>query len=1475
MKRVLVGIFLLVVLLLITLSIPKVQSYIAYVITEDINNKYDVDIDVERVSISFFGNIVLDDALINDHHNDTLLYFRELRTSLGNLNKINQNKFNLSGVEFDQLVFNLKKYRSEDQDNLMQFLEKFESDTSSSSEPVDISLAHFYATNSHFTYTDENLNDPKVVDIQRMNMNLEDININDKGVFIDIQQIAGKTGNGLRIEELAADFSYTDTALELGQLQLITSKSSIDADLGFYYQDNDMSDFEDQVQLGATFRASNINTSDLLGYYDAFGKGHNLFLKGELTGTLNNMQWKNTRITGLGNTKVETRNLRLENLIAADKGFLIKGDFQHLATSRQDLVALLPGLLKGSLPLFLERLGQVDLRGKNSISDKAININANILTDIGSIRAKADFQDYTDQNKVRYKGDLQISNLHTGTLLDQKNLGLMNASLNINGTGFNTDALDTAIDGNISGIDLNDYRYSKIRIDGNLQHPLFNGQVISKDENLDMAFNGLIDVSRSLNKYKFTSTINYADLHAINWIERDTLSILKGKMDVDLRGTSFNDATGNIRLKDVSYKNPIDEYAFEALSINSGFEGDKRKINISSKDVISGYIEGIFKIAELPMVFQQSFQNLYFNKKPYKDKDFRYVDFNLSIKNKIVDVIFPDVRIKPNTFISGSIVKDSNVFKLRFNSPKIDILEHSIRRIDFQIDNTNPLYNTYVKVDSIASPTYPVSELSLINKNINDTLYFRTEFKGGKNNKDEVNLSLYQTNKVNDAIIGFQNSSIKFKNTTWQLNPNNNRNNRVVFDRAFSRFRFDSISMQYKDEKISLVGNICDSTYKDIELGLKNVSLKRITPDIDSLKVRGLVNGKAKIYQEEGLYAPNLGIKVQDLQLNDTDFGQLKLFADGDEDFKDFTISAMMGGNAEKYLDAKGTIQTRDDEQFIDLNLATDDFDLSVFSPLAQDVLSNIRGKLSGQAKINGKLKNPDFNGRYTIKEGGLGVPYLNVDYDMGKQETLRLSGKKIILNDIDLRDTEYQTEGKLNGYVSHQYFSEWELDLDISTDNLVALNTDFKEGDLYYGTAFINGNASIYGPTDALTIDVAAQTQPNTVFKIPLDDTRTLADNSYIYFLSKEDKKSEQNGGELALREVSGLNLNFDLDVTNDAEVEILIDKESGSTLRGSGAGNLLIEINTNGKFNMWGDFVAYQGVYNFKYAGLVQKEFQVVPGGSLTWNGNPLDANMNVQAKYATEANPSVILENTNVNREIPVNVLINLRGQLMQPNIEFELEYPNLSSVVKSELDYRIQGEENRELQSLSLVTQGSFYSLQGLGQNAITGNLIERASGIVDNILATDSEKIKLGINYQQGMQTPNQNAQTADRVGMTFKTNISDRISFKGKFGVPVGGQTDSFIFGDVELSLMLNKSGSLRATAFNRESKIQFIGEELGYTQGVGISYSVDFDTLRELIDKITGKEQKEDEPTKEEPIKANDKSVVPEYIDLRREKRP
>ena len=119
-----------------------------------------------------------------------------------------------------------------------------------------------------------------------------------------------------------------------------------------------------------------------------------------------------------------------------------------------------------------------------------------------------------------------------------------------------------------------------------------------------------------------------------------------------------------------------------------------------------------------------------------------------------------------------------------------------------------------------------------------------------------------------------------------------------------------------------------------------------------------------------------------------------------------------------------------------------------------------------------------------------------------------------------------------------------------------------------------------------------------------------------------------------------------------------------------------------------------------------------------------------------------------------------------------------------------------------------------------------------------------------------------------RVGMTLQTQLSDKIFINGRFGVPVGGATQSFVFGDVEVNFLLNKSGALRAQMFNRESNIQFIGEELGYAQGIGILYTVDFETFGEFLRKMSGKYANYSQKDKAENNKT-EKSLVPSYIIL------
>ena len=315
-----------------------------------------------------------------------------------------------------------------------------------------------------------------------------------------------------------------------------------------------------------------------------------------------------------------------------------------------------------------------------------------------------------------------------------------------------------------------------------------------------------------------------------------------------------------------------------------------------------------------------------------------------------------------------------------------------------------------------------------------------------------------------------------------------------------------------------------------------------------------------------------------------------------------------------------------------------------------------------------------------------------------------------------------------------------------------------------------------------------------------------------------------------------------MNLEINNSAEFEITIDQETGSYISGKGDGDLLMEIDSDGKFNIYGDFVASEGIYNFRNLALIDKKFELKKGGTIIWDGDPLAAQMNIQATYEVPggANPALLLDNPNFNKKIPTDVDIRLTGELTKPDSpDFEIFFPNTSSTVTSEINYKLNDPEVRQLQAISLLTQGIFINEVSVSIEGVTNNIYEKVSEVFSDILGGNQGPLEVGLNYLQGDKSEILDIKTEDRFGVTLSTKISDKILFNGKIGVPIGGIEETLIIGDVQIDFILNEDGTLRAKVFNRENEFRYIGDELGYTQGIGLSYQVDFQTFRSLLSKI------------------------------------
>ncbi len=1355
------------------------------------------------------------------------------------------------------------RYKGEETDNLSIILAKLRKEPTGEPKPFELYIRDIYVKDGYYTFIDENLEVPVILEFKDLNLQAEDLKVVDSDFTVSINSLKAREASGIDVVHMSTQFSYSPTQMVFQDLILETPNSYLDANLALDY--DSFSNFTNDVQIVGNFKESKFSTNDLRLFYEPFGENENLIITGDLKGTLNDFVLEDLELAGMDRSFIDGK-VRLEGLFSANmEKFKMTGDFERFSTNYYDLINLLPSVLGPALPENLRDFGNLQLNGLATLTKNSLDANVFLTTLLGTAKADIVLNNFTNSAATTYKGDLQVNNFNLGRLLGQKDLGKTTFSLFVDGKGFTPESLNTQIRGRISRLNYNNYQYSNILVMGTVRNSVFNGNLVSQDKNLQMEFNGLVDISKAENIYDFEASIGYANLRELNFISRDTISVLKGDIIMNMQGNNLDNVYGTILLANTTYQNQNDLYYFDDLSVTSSFDAQGiRTIAVNSPDVINGQVTGNFKISEVGALIENSIGSIYTNYRPNVITTNQYMEFDFDIYNKIVDVFYPEIKLAPNTFIRGRVESDESEFRLTFRSPKIEAFGNMLQDLNIQVDNTNPLYNTFVEADSVSTGIYNFSEFSLINVTLRDTLFIRSEFQGGKQNDDVFNLNFFHTiNADNKSVIGIQRSDIKFKENVWFLNEDSNRSNKIVFSNNFRDLVVDSLELTHMGENIRLSGAMRDSTYKDFKIEFEDVDIGKITPDLDSLSIAGILNGRLHLLQENGAFFPNTELEVEGLELNDIPMGRLNIAVDGNEDLTFYNVDARLSRKGFESISALGQINAAGKDPTIDLEVALRNVNMAAFSPLGGDVIDNIRGYASGDATVTGSYKNPDITGMIELEDAGFRIPYLNIDYNLNNIATIDLTQQQFVFDDVELLDIKYRTTGNLDGTISHRNFKEWFLDLEVNGDRMLVLDTQAEIDALYYGTAFIDGEATIKGPTDELVINVTAATERGTIFRIPLSDAESVGDNSYIHFLSPEEKASRLAGIELEIPEVKGLELNFDLDITNDAEVEVVVDQTSGSSLRGRGAGNMLIEINTNGKFNMWGDFVVYEGVYNFKYAGLVQKVFKVQSGGSINWNGSPIQAELDVSAIYEIDANPAILLENPSINRKIPVEVVILLQGQIAQPDITFDVQFPNASSAVRSELEYRMVDRATRELHALFLVTQGSFYTDFAIGQNAWSGTLVERASSLVNDIFADEDGKFQVGVNYVQGERTPDQ--QTVDRFGLTLSTQISNRILINGAVGVPVGGVTESVIVGDVEIQFLLNEDGSLRAKVFNRENNIQFIGEEIGFTQGIGISYSVDFDTFKELIRKIMNREYLK---TEEEEIEEQSaKSVAPDYI--------
>ncbi len=919
----------------------------------------------------------------------------------------------------------------------------------------------------------------------------------------------------------------------------------------------------------------------------------------------------------------------------------------------------------------------------------------------------------------------------------------------------------------------------------------------------------------------------------------------------------------SVKLSEIEVINRLAKHRFSNVDLRFKDQQGVKSVVQSEQGQHPFVFRGNFAYSTLGLLVENALREalLLPQLKPMEEEQNLIFDFTLD--KDLVQALYPVVSSPESIRFKGELSSKSGVSNATFDLPYLAYKGYRFDAISLSSSLKNADEITRFHAKTIAGDNFALEDVFLVTRNDNEQLGGKLSGQLGKLNKRDFSVDFSFQQLQEKTFFEIKELSFQLGKNLWRLDgakPN------IVYNNKNRRVQLENLKLKSAEEYIRLEGYYQTNENYGFALETKSLDLAEALPKGDKFNFSGRLDALVELTENTNQQLRAANLNVDEFVINNKAMGDFTFSMGGSSQLKTYPISLALKYNNETPLKGSGTLFTAGDTPNLSLDLDFDRFNIAFLSALGKDKLTGVEGKLSGALNLWGAFDDLKLRGNAVMDESELYIPSVNVRYGLEDNTAVQFRNRNVVFPSAVLYDKTDDTRGLLSGELRHLNFNGWELELNVQSERLLVYNRPEDPEALFYGQGYLNGLASFNGPTKLLTLEVTGSTAEGTTLVIPWQEDKGLSDTSFIDYLHKGEDEQEQVTADISAVDEAfrGLEMLFNLDVNRNAAVEIVVDQSSGSTLSGRGAGNILIETNIDGKFNIWGDFIAYDGIYNFKNLGVIDKRFAVQQGGTIVWEGDPLEAQLNIEATYQVPggANPALLVDNPNFNRKIPTNVEIQLIGNLLKPDDPvFDITFPNATGIVVSEINYRLADQQRRQLQAISLLSQGIFISDVSVSLQGITNNLYEKASDVFSTLIGANDGKVNVGVNYLQGEENPNFDLRTEDRIGLTLSTQLSDRILINGKIGVPIDGVQETVIVGDVQIDFILNESGTLKAKVFNRENDFRYLGDEFGYTQGMGMSYQVDFNTFQELIDKIKSNASK--------PSSGNDILTSTEGIDF------
>ncbi len=1469
-------------ILLASLRSTKVQTYLVGHLTEYLSRELGTELSVGGVDIRLLRSIVLVDVKMKDRQGKPLLEVQRMEVELGKMS-FNQRRLSINELHFEDAFLNVYKEINNDSYNFGFLIEYFSGGerTGSTGARWEVICAAFRLTNTSFYHRDKNIQpreygfDPGNFYVNDFNLAMDDILLQDSTLSFQLDYMFYKESSGFLLSDLSGHFSIGPHQTSIDHFNFRSETSDLLLDLTARYESfTSVEAFLSSLDYHLNIQASQLDLADM-GYFfpRLYGIKEILRVQGEFEG-------------GNGNLSANEVMLEYGEHSKFHGGFHLTGMFDwpqssldfrvdKLRSSMEDITSIqLPANWERQTlqpPGYLFNLGEFSFSGGLNGSLTDLMAEGSMDTDIGQLNADIKLHKDPGDALYHYQGTLGMDQFHMGKLFENNGLGNIDMKGDISGSGFCPETLDLNIDGHVASFDVLGNLYENIQLSGDFLHRKFNGSFLVDDPNLFLDFRGMVDFEQAVPLFDFVANIDRANLTKMNVFQRDTLydSTLSAYLKINAHGSSLDDLDGVIILSDIQYAeaslfggDPFNDppaYSTDSIYLrNTLWSKDNKHLRFRS-DFLDADLYGKIHFDQLANALRQTANayipalNLKNNRQKETDEHTQEIEFSFRFKDTedLTRLFFPTVRISPDSWLNGSFGSLGQNIVVQAHASHLSLFGR--RFIDWNLSGNHTDDHYELSVNS--------SKLML-----SDSLHMNDFAMKTIWDKDEVSLSLLWNGKEypgdnggniqgvarihdkNYFDFSFQTSHAWLNGDRWELNLDN----KIIVDT--NRVEIFNLMVSHRDQFLMAEGVLSDDPEDKMGLSFANfeVAYTDLLMGESDFDFGGRINGYVSF---TGLYQPlSIGaeIHVEGFSFNHEVMGDLTLQSIWNNDQQAFLVNGAIAdeknGEPERPVSVDGKIYTGDRDHNFDLDIDVVGKTMSVWGRYMQNFAEDVKGIATGRLRLDGPFSSPELTGLVSLSDASLHIPYLNVTYHFEHDVEFTKNSFRFADDVLLLKDSLGNT-AEVTGAILHDVFSDFALDIVVRPEETIIFNTSAADNPMYYGTAFLTGQAHFHGPTNDIIMDVSARTNRGTRVSLPLNYTGEVRESHFISFVSREKK---EDGPTFVVPDLPGaVTLNFDLEVTPDAEVQLFFDARFGDILRGTGNGNLRLEVSPEGSFNIYGDFVIAEGEYLFNLQNIINKRFRIEQGSTIGWTGDLNDADIDLRAAYRLRTNLYDLFVGEGFDpatadiyrRRIPLETILMLEDKLFDPTISFDITVPGGDEQTREMIERVITTDQEMNRQVFSLLvlnrfvptTADQYNTALGYGVGSTSSELL---SNQLSNWLSQISSDFDIGINYRPGDEISSQELELA------LSTQLfDDRVMIDGNFGV-AGNQTATGhraqganqIIGDVNVEVMITPEGKFRVKAFNRSNTFDIINTNAPYTQGIGLFYRKEFDRLEELF---------------------------------------